>query len=309
MKAGGSWRRCWRAAMAGLWIALALCAGCAEARAECRAEFAGAPAGFSLPYNPFEAAPAQAELRVRVRNIGADACRLALAAFGPSLAAGSGQELVYSLETAPGEAILNAAPAPPRSLAGLNAALLPPLEPGREMDVPLRAIAAAGQVVPPGHYDSAIALALYNAASGAIIAEHGLSFAMAVAAALRIEVAGGGQGATLDFGALAAGASRTIILKARANLGFALTLASDHEGALILDPPAADGLDWRAPYRLAVDGGPPVSLSAPRTIPVSSAPTPLGGRDIAVTAQLDGAKGLRAGLYRDVVTISINAPN
>jgi hypothetical protein len=190
---------------------------------------------------------------------------------------------------------------------GESAAILPRLEPGREMEVAIEAVPLAGQIVPPGSYRGAIALALYDIASGALAAERSVAFSLSVARVLRIEVAGGGQGATLDFGSLTDGAVRTIVLKARANLGFGLSLSSDHEGALVLDPPAADGLAWRVPYLLSVDGGGPISLSAPRTVPVAAAPTGLGGRDILLNARLQVKAGLRAGLYRDVVTISIGA--
>ncbi len=277
--------------------------------AACAPEITVSPSGAALSYAPFDAAPAIADLTLRLTNTGQGVCRLGLAVFSPDFSAQgpSGGAIRYEVE-ASGSRLANSGSEPPGSAAGL--ALLPLQETGPDdaLSLPLRFALTPGQMAAPGAYLDSMRLALYDLASGALAAEPlPVPISISVEPVLRLSLAGGGQGATVDFGEMADGASRVVLLRARTNVGFALTLSSENGGALLLDPPALDAQRWAMPYRVTVSGNAPVSLDRPRLLPITGAATELGGLTLPIDVTLGPSGALRAGTYRDIVTIAIDA--
>lgn len=96
-------------------------------------------------------------------------------------------------------------------------------------------------------------------------------------------------------------------LQAHSNQGFRLIVSSDN--AVVMQPvdPAAiaEGV-WRVPYTVAFNRTAPVTLSQQRTLSLWPAGTQRFGVAIPIDVQA-GSSGQRAGIYRDVITIALDA--
>jgi hypothetical protein len=98
-------------------------------------------------------------------------------------------------------------------------------------------------------------------------------------------------------------------LLAYSNQGFHLVVSSDNAGVMKpIDPVAMAEGRWRVPYTIAVNRGAPVELSRHnRTISLVQGATTKSGVAIPIDVQIGSIKGQRAGFYRDVITVAIDA--
>jgi hypothetical protein len=125
---------------------------------------------------------------------------------------------------------------------------------------------------------------------------------MQVESVSMVNVAGGGVGTTVQFGNLATGMTRSLILEARSNTQYKISFASSNSGHLQLDPPIA-GRVWSIPYRMLVDG----SLFDLSQQTYLQGISPVSGQQShSLTFQIVNADGKRAGRYKDVITAKIS---
>lgn len=278
------------------------------ASASCEARLQSGPASASLTYRPFEPTPAILDLTLRVELTDGHACDLGVAFFSGQQEArdATGSTLDYQAQSRSGDQLMNQGTAPPASPAGLAVLRLPRLKGGGIRSATARLVVPQGQIPRPGSYTDAVRIALYDLGKDKLLADSTvLPVAISVEPVLRLSLAGGGQDASVDFGRMTDGESRVVLLRARSNAGFDLTLSSDNSGAMHLHPPVNDGRVWAVSYTVAVNGGAAVSLDRPRVVPVTSEATQLAGLTLPVEVVLGSTRSLRAGTYRDVVTIAI----
>jgi hypothetical protein len=284
----------------------ALCG--ATGAAACEPQVAPRSASVTAAYNPFDPAPLFRDIALEVHNSAGDPCYLAIALYSDAGAATAGPSarLAYGVQSPSGGDILNHGVPTPNISASLAADFAVPG--GETVALPLRLAVPAGQVAAPGGYADAIRIALYTVSDGRLIGEPAiLPVSFAVDEVLKVSLMGGGQGATLDFGSMSRGATRTVMLRARANLGFKFTISSENGGTMRLRSATSAYATSSADYRIAVNGGATFGLTHPQTVPGSSGATGLGGTNIPVEIVLGETEHLRAGHYRDIVTIAIEA--
>lgn len=261
-----------------------------------------------LIYNPFEAAPETAELSFPVRNASGLSCEAAFAFFrpGPSQARSEqSASLTYRLQN------MVALAAPPTTLTSLGTASA--LQIAAKQTTRARATLSIedGQIVPPGTYTDQLTLGLYHRRSGGTyrkVAEAPVTLIIAVHSQVTLAVAGGGRKTTLNFGEFTDGATRSVQLLAFANQRFQLTIRSENSGLMKpVDATAIAEGQWRIPYKLVVNRGTPIDLLQNRTFSIGQGRTPKTGLAIPIDVQIGSIKGQRSGLYRDVITVSIDA--
>jgi hypothetical protein len=168
-----------------------------------------------------------------------------------------------------------------------------------------------GQVVGPGMYTDQLTLGLYHVTREGTYrksSEAPLIVTIGVNSQMTLTVAGGGRKTTVNFGDFVDGATRSVHLLAYSNQGFHLVVSSDNAGVLKpIDRVALAEGRWRVGYTIAVNRAAPVDLSRQRTISLGQAATTKSGIAIPVDVQIGSIKGQRAGIYRDVITVAIDA--
>jgi hypothetical protein len=168
-----------------------------------------------------------------------------------------------------------------------------------------------GQVVGPGTYTDQLFLGVYQSAAGGAyakaIADTPLNVAIGVNSQMTVAVAGGGLGTTLDFGNMVEGATRSVQFLAYSNQSFHLTVTSDNAGAMRpIDDKSGSGGLWRVPYTVSIFRAGQVDLSQKRTISLWPTATQRTGLAIPIDVRIGSIANLRAGVYRDVITIAID---
>jgi hypothetical protein len=292
------WQRNWMGLAAALMLAgIVLILASAAARAGCSGQII-AGAGPDLLYNPFDAADKTQTHRVTVKNTGTEPCALALG-FGRPVAGSADQSgPLIEIRAASGGPLLAGASALPAA----GQLTSPPLEPDAIYYFEYSVTIPAGQMLPPGAYSQPFELSLAAVAGGGAPAVPYQTLPMTVschvADHLGVNIAGGGTGTTIDFGALAQGQTHEVMIQARSNRRFSLRIRSENGGALAMAAPYAQ---WRIPYSMKLneqDVLPPAEIGP-------FAATTLSGNSIAASFTIDNVRGKRAGLYRDCVTIEI----
>lgn len=300
-------RRVARLASGLMFLALS----CAAAHA-CQLSLVGAVTQQQLTYNPFDAAPAAATISFTLNNADNTPCQAAFAFFrlGAPQAAGPSGSLTYDIQ-ATGSVIQNAA-SPPSVLSGTSVAYV---HVGAKQNAPVTATLSVSdsQIVPSGTYLDTLSLGIYQYDSpGAYtrapipIPTYGVT--IGVASQMTVAIAGGGLKTTLNFGNFVQGAIRSVQLQAYSNQAFRLNLSSDNAGVMKPTDAAAlaEGI-WQVPYTVAVNGTAPINLSQQRVVSLWPSATQKSGIAIPVDVQIGAIAGQRAGIYRDVITIAIDA--
>ena len=279
--------------LAGLVLSLAS----ASARAGCSGHII-AGAGPDLLYNPFEAVDKTQIHRVTVKNTGTEPCALALGFARPVGGSADQNAPLIEIRATSGGLLLAGASALPAS----GQLTSPPLAPDENYDFEYSVIIPAGQMLPRGAYSQPFELSLAAAAGGGAPAVPYQTLPRTVschvADHLGVNIAGGGTGTTIDFGALAQGQTHEVIIQTRSNVRFSLTIRSENGGALAMAAPYAQ---WRVPYSMKLnkqDVQPPAEIGP-------FVATTLSGNSIAASFTIGNVSGKRAGLYRDYVTIEI----
>lgn len=280
----------------------------------CAVSIAGGGPRLLLAYNPFDPAAERLAASLQVVNRGGKPCDGALVFLkkGDLGAAGAGKTTVaYDIQNpATGASLASADPGAAPLLPPGAFLAVPNLRPGEVRVVNYTVRAPAGQVIPPGAYSGAFEAVPYQGTGGQFSrAGSGASIALAiqVTAVMSVNIAGGGQSTTLDFGALSAGATRSVRLQVRSNRNFRLAASSENGGVMKLEPPAGDGLSWETPYTVRIGNGGEMSLKTEQRIAMPTAPTALGGASVPIEVKIGDASNKRAGRYKDVITVSVDA--
>lgn len=173
--------------------------------------------------------------------------------------------------------------------------------------------AGEGQVAPPGMYTDQLYLGVYQSAGGGAytktqIPAVTLGVTIGVNSQMTVAIAGGGRKTTLNFGDFVQGATRSVQLQAYSNQGFRFIVSSDNAGVMKpTDTAAIAEGNWQVPYTIAINRMPPVNLSQQRVLSLWPAATQKSGIAIPIDVQVGSIAGQRAGIYRDVITIAIDA--
>jgi hypothetical protein len=290
------------------WLALS-----ATATPACQLSLLGPVIQQPLTYNPFQAGAAMAEVAFTVRNGDGKPCDAAFAFFrlgAPQARAGDGSALNYQVLGASGPATQGAAP-PPTTLPGGSAAITVTIAAKQTYTIHAVISVGDGQVVGPGIYTDQLTLGMYHRAREGTYrkaAEAPLIVTIGVNSQITLTVAGGGRKTTVNFGDFVDGATRSVQLLAYSNQGFHLVVSSDNAGVMKpIDPVAIAEGRWRVRYTIAVNRATPVDLSLQRTISLGQGATTKSGVAIPIDVQIGSIKGQRAGFYRDVITVAIDA--
>ena len=301
-------RRIRQWAVLAAWLALS-----ATAAPACQLSLLGPVIQQPLTYNPFQAGAAMAEVAFTVRNGDGKPCDAAFAFFrlgAPQARAGDGSALNYQVLGASGPATQGTAP-PPTTLPGGSAAITVTI--AAKQTYTLHAVISVGdgQVVGPAVYTDQLTLGMYHRARDGTYrkaAEAPLIVTIGVNSQITLTVAGGGRKTTVNFGDFVDGATRSVQLLAYSNQGFHLVVSSDNAGVMKpIDPVAMAEGRWRVRYTIAVNRAAPVDLSLQRTISLGQGATTKSGIAIPIDVQIGSIKGQRAGFYRDVITVAIDA--
>jgi hypothetical protein len=292
---------------------LCLVLSCAAGQA-CQLSLLGAVMQQPLTYNPFEAGASPAAISFTIKNADSKPCDAAFAFFKPGApqASGPGGSLTYQILAAGGPVTQNAV-SPPTVLPGSASAAY--FTVGAKQTYTARAVLAVGdgQVVPPGTYADTLYLGIYQSAGGGQYTKVQIPVApfgalIGVNSQMTVALAGGGRKTTLNFGDFIQGATRSVQLQAYSNQGFRLTVSSDNAG--VMKPTDAQAIAegiWQVPYTIAINRMAPVNLSQQRMLSLWPTATQKSGIAIPIDVQVGSVAGQRAGIYRDVITIAIDA--
>lgn len=130
-----------------------------------------------------------------------------------------------------------------------------------------------------------------------------MSISYAVERVVSVNVAGGDAETTLNFGRLAGGDQRTVVIQARSNEPYQLDVSSDNAGALALAP-AVPGQAWKIPYMISLDGQ-RLDLSRSVTLHAQPATRPEADARHTLVVTIGDVGQKRAGRYEDVVTVGV----
>ena len=129
-----------------------------------------------------------------------------------------------------------------------------------------------------------------------------------VQSSFSLNIAGGGAAATLPFGALATGQTRSVMLNVQASDPYRITMVSTLPNPvpgslqLVGDPNPA----WSIPYTATLGGAAfPISTTTPLIGAAGTTGANTVQMEFAVTIGVVG--DVRAGVYREVVTLTIGA--
>ena len=284
----------------------------AAASAGCLLNLAGPVTQQPLTYNPFQAGAATATISFAIKNTGNQTCSAAFAFFklGALQATASGAGLSYRILSIGGVPITQSAASPPDKLNTASEAALTTLPANVSITVTATLTVPNGQVAGPGTYADLLTLGVYQSLGGSALYtkafESPLNVSITVQSQVTLAVAGGGRNTTLDFGNLVEGAVRSVQLWAYANQGFHMTVSSDNAGVMKPIDSSARGEGWRVPYTVAIFKTAPIDLTQQQSVSLWPTATQKMGLAIPVDVHVGSTKGQRAGVYRDVITITVD---
>lgn len=284
--------------------ALLLFLSAVPAAAECALTGSASPPTVLVAYDPFSPRQEVMDFTVHVRNTGDSVCQARLfirpGEGGKALRSPSAT-LAFRLDGQQGAGVPRAGEVGPY-------VVLVPAKTSADIDV--RATLAPQQVVPRDTYVADFALRLEDE-EGGDIALTGANVTLQARVPGRTEVSiTGNAGSTpaaaamapaaMNFGAATEGQTERVFVNVWSNGSVAVSLASENNGVLrLVQNPALPPIAYSARF----DGG-EVSLADPVTV----ARTPsmsLAGASYELALTLHGVAGKFAGLYKDVVTITV----
>ena len=274
------------------------------ALATCQGRLEGSLQAGGGEYDPFDAVDFRRRQTVAIRNSDTVVCSY-IVGFQRQPAQGRlSWILSYRLESASGDSLLiTAVP------DGKTYILVTNVQPGQTATGEYYLVLPRGQFAFPGTYwDNDVTVSLrprdVSGSIGAQLDSQVLTVAQPVGARAGINIAGGGLGATLDFGELVKGKERTIGLQARANFAYSITLRSTNGGVMKLDPPVP-GQNWAVSYSLSVNSQ-PVSLLNSVKISRAVPFTTWGQESHLLSFKIEDASDQRSGMYRDVIIVNVS---
>lgn len=286
----------WAKAYVGAAI-LAL-TGAEPSRAACLARFDGTNSTLLTAYDPFAPTDLVMQKTVRLMNLSGENCRYRIYF---QRAGGDGRfsdQLQYSLLTRSGQSLLT-------EQAGGTAVRYvssSTVSENGDFSVDYLASIGRGQIAGPGRYTDRVETVLYTEDGLSELDRRDLWIGLPVESVAMLSIAGGGVATSVPFGKLTTGATRTVIVEARANAPYTVELISANDGRMLLDPPVA-GQVWSIAYRVTLDGA-AMNLETEQRVPISSGSA--GVRSHTLGFQILEIRGKRAGNYRDVITAKIS---
>jgi hypothetical protein len=265
--------------------------------AECRGSLGRLTAELTESYDPFAPQDMMQHYTLPVRNQGIAPCTFAVEFSTGHLPLSFEKKFRYEL--------LNKAGA---SLSFPDATLVTPLvHPGTEYKLTFLAAVPRGQTALPGMYHDKIEASLHDANDHSkryALDRASLYLSCKVRSIVNVSIAGAGLHTALDFGELQTGDRRAVMLQIQANQRYSLQIQSEHGGVLALSPPLP-GEDWSVDYSLLIDNK-PVNLRS-RAAVYFHAPAIIDNVQHKLSVSIGDVSRKRAGLYRDVISITITA--
>lgn len=272
--------------------------GAGPSRATCSARFDGSNSTLLTAYDPFAPTDMVMQRSVRMMNLSGENCKYRIYF---QRAAGDGRfsdQLQYSLVSQSGQGLLT------EQVGGTSERYVfsSTVSGNGDFSAQYLALIGRGQIAGPGRYSDRIETVLYTEDGFSELDRRDLWIGLAVESVAILSVAGGGVATSVPFGKLTAGATRTVIVEARANAPYTVELSSANDGRMILDPPVAGQL-WSIAYRATLDGA-VMDFGTEQRVPISSGTA--GVRSHTLGFQILEIKGKRAGTYRDIITAKIS---
>jgi hypothetical protein len=283
---------------------LLACAAASPALAEPCALSADTGSIEQVPYDPFSAAATFADLRIPLRNDGSEACE-ALVYVAPLDGAPelrSGQHSLRYRDQGSQGAGTRAGELGPYSVRVLGQA-------SETVSVPV--IIDPNQVVPRGLYSGDLRVRAVSASGEPLAlslpivtlrAEVPARVEMGVSGtATRILPQGRMAPPAVDFGIIEPGETERVFVNVWSNSSVSISISSENGGEL-----RRDGRELGSPirYRTSFDGQ-SVSLSAPH-LTQRTPPLTIDGASYELAFTILPGGGQYAGVYRDIVTVTVN---
>jgi hypothetical protein len=300
---------------AAFWFSVWALFAAAATRA-CEFDFVTSPS-VTLTYDPFRFDAASAYLEFDIFNKSEEPCEFAVVVFGSESAlsprvAGASENRLISNFTGDGSGIsfieTETAPLTIPGTQGAGRALVMGRSQGR---IRGKFSIAAGQVVSPQTYAGEFGAALYLWDGQKLTKRSDIpkiNITAVVNPVMSLTLAGGSRFVTLDFGELKPGAVRQVVLRAFSNQQFRLALSSESGGVMRPTAPLARAEEeWRIPYTVSLRGASNLSLDRDQLVTIAEPLTTVAGLDIPLDVRISDMARQRAGQYRDVITVSIDA--
>ena len=286
--------------IAKIYIALMLSmlGSISQVSANCSARIVGHTYTVLPSYNPFSPIDVLAQKNVYIENISGQACRYRVYfRRNPAIGQLSGR-LGYNVVDGQGQPLLleNVGFSAPRFL------LSPQATGNTTQTVGYSVSVGRGQIISPSLLTDRIEVVLFSENGQTEIDRRDLYIWINVESVSMVNLTGGGVGTTVQFGSLITGMTRTLILEARSNIQYKISLISSNSGNLQLDPPTP-GRVWSIPYRMLIDGA-PIDLTQQTYIQGASLTS--GLQSHSITFQIMDAESKRSGRYKDVITARIS---
>lgn len=270
----------------------------AQASTDCSARFSGHSYTVLPSYNPFSPTDVLVQKNLQIENLSGEGCRYRVYfRRNPAIGQLSGQ-LRYSVVDGQRQSLLleNVGFGASRFLLSPSASWHTTQTVGYSVSV------ERGQIVSPSVLTDRVEVVLFSENGQTEIDRRDLYIWITVESVSMVNLAGGGVGTTVQFGNLATGVTRSLILEARSNTQYKISFLSSNAGNLRLDPPVP-GHSWSVPYRMLVDGF-PFDLTQQSYLQAASQTS--GQQSHLITFQMINADGKRAGIYKDVITARIS---
>jgi len=253
-------------------------------------------------YDPFDPIDQRTNQSVTIRNTGNEPCRFMLAFVRTPSDAKLGNAISYAINDRTGNSLIFGSA--PYNGKGLYSDTV---KSSGVSSLEYYVFIPRAQVVSPGYYTDRVTISIFSIDdSGEIHAIPAdtqiLEVECEVSSSLSINLAGGGLTTSVDFGELADGKERVVILQARANRNYRLEFKSKCQGNLLLNP-SIPGQDWSIGYGVYVDGI-KADMEQPLAIAEYQA-TSKGEESHKILFRISNAEKKRAGIYRDTITIDI----
>ena len=123
-----------------------------------------------------------------------------------------------------------------------------------------------------------------------------LPITITVPSVLSVNLAGGGQKGTIDFGQFE-DATKSANIQVRSTGPFVLRISAEHAGKMLLQG-ASGGAGREIPYTLTFNGA-----AAPLDADIAFGRTGVGGLSMPLAATVGDVSGERAGVYKDTLTV------
>jgi hypothetical protein len=257
------------------------------------------------PYSPFNAQELMDTYRLTIRNTGSEPCSFALAFRDSAKSMKLGGAISYSImDNAERPVVFGISPAIPAN-ANLMSSVA---RAGTTADIEYHIVIPRGQMASPGIYEDQINADIYAVTPRGQVVSPPLATSVVIIKytipdILHIKLAGGGASTTIRLEELLKGRQGGVNIQVHSNLGYRLVVSSEHGGKMELTPSTPASKNWFVPYEASLDGR-PLNLSTGSSA-MDFGPTQIIAANHSFGVTVGEAGGVRAGKYKDTITIEI----